>query len=638
MIMNIARKNIEQIIEKIKDVNIILYGDFCLDAYWVLDPRGSEVSVETGLKALAAGNQKYSLGGASNVAANIAALKPKQLKIFGVAGSDIFGHEMIKQLQSIGIDTGGLVIQEKFFETYTFSKLILEGNEQPRIDFGTYNKRTEATDNDILMSIRSNIQNADIIVVNQQVPGSITNEKFIDGINEIVQDYPSKIFIVDSRHYSAEFKNVSLKTNEIEAAILNGIKADIGDVFSVNDVKKFAIGLFEKHNKPCFISRGKYGILACDGYGVHEVPGLQFLKKLDTVGAGDTALSAIACALAAKINIDGAIEFANFAAGVTIQKLFQTGTASPEEILSLCSDPNYIYQPELAADIRSAKYWKDSEIELCYNNINFIDRGKIKYAVFDHDGTISVLRQGWELVMEPMMIKAILGQEYKNVDERLYNRVVNRVRDYIDKSTGIQTVQQMEGLIDLIQEFNVVPKEKILDKFGYKEIFNEALMEMVNKRVDKLNKKELDIQDFAVKGVIEFLNFLSEKGIILYLASGTDKEDVVKEAKVMGYAHLFNGGIYGAIGDISRYSKKMVMENIIKNNNLQGTELITFGDGPVEMRECRKVGGIAIGIASDEVRRHGLNEEKRTRLIKAGAHLLIPDFSQRNYLQEILFY
>jgi hypothetical protein len=105
----------------------------------------------------------------------------------------------------------------------------------------------------------------------------------------------------------------------------------------------------------------------------------------------------------------------------------------------------------------------------------------------------------------------------------------------------------------------------------------------------------------------------------------------------MGYADLFNGGIYGAIGDISKYSKKMVMEKIIKDNNLSGAELITFGDGPVEMRECRKVGGIAVGIASDEIRRHGLNAEKRARLIKAGAHILIPDLSQRQQLQELLF-
>lgn len=635
--MNIGIKETEKILEKIRNTKILLYGDFCLDAYWVLDPRGSEISVETGLKAMAAGNQKYSLGGASNVAANLAALQPKQIKITGVAGDDIFGREMISQLKRIGIDTSGLVIQKENFETYVFGKMILEGNEQPRIDFGTYNKRTKDSDDKILEYLKRNVEEADIIIINQQVPFSITNKEFIQGVNELAKLLPDKIFIVDSRHHSPEFTNVSLKTNEIEAAILCGIKADYNDVFNMNDVRKFAHTLHNKHGKPIFISRGKHGIIACDEKGIHEVPGLQFLKKLDTVGAGDTALSAIACAIAAKIDTMQAIEFANFAAGVTVQKLFQTGTANTEEILSLCSDPNYIYQPELAEDIRAAKYFKESEIELCYEDLSFIEKGKIKHAVFDHDGTISVLRQGWELVMEPMMVKAILGEEYKNVDEHIYNRVVQRVRDYIDKSTGIQTIQQMEGLIEIIQEFNFVSPKKILDKFGYKEIFNNSLMDMVNKRVEKLNKRELDIQDFAVKGSIELLHFLSEKGVVLYLASGTDKDDVIKEAKAMGYAHLFNGGIYGAIGDISKFSKKMVMEKIINDNNLCGTELITFGDGPVEMRECRKVGGIAVGIASDEIRRHGLSFEKRARLIKAGAHIVAPDLSQRNYLYELLF-
>lgn len=635
--MNIGVKETKKILEKIRDVKILLYGDFCLDAYWMLDPRGSETSVETGLKALAAQNQKYSLGGASNVAANLAALKPKQIKITGAAGDDIFGREMISQLQNIGIDTSGLVIQKEDFESYVFCKLILEGNEQPRIDFGTYNKRHHLTDNMILENIRKNVNESDIIIINQQVPGSITNKEFIEGINKIILDFPDKIFIVDSRHYSSEFKNVSLKTNEVEAAILNGVNADYRDAFNINLVKKYAIGLYEKNKKPSFISRGSHGILACDENGIHEIAGLQFLKKLDTVGAGDTALSAIASALAAKIDTQSTIEFANFAAGVTVQKLFQTGTASPEEILSLCADPNYIYQPELAEDIRSANFYANTEIELCYPDLKFIEKDKIKHAVFDHDGTISVLREGWELVMEPMMIKATLGDQFNDIEEHIYNRVVNRVKDYIDKSTGIQTIQQMEGLIDIINEFNFVPKDEVLDKFGYKEIFNKALMEMVTKRVEKLNKKELDIEDFALKGAIKFLKFLSEKGITLYLASGTDNDDVIAEARAMGYAHLFNGGIYGAIGDISKYSKKMVMEKIINDNNLRGTELITFGDGPVEMRECRKVGGIAVGIASDEIRRHGLSIEKRSRLIKAGAHIIIPDFSQREFLNKILF-
>ena len=66
--------------------------------------------------------------------------------------------------------------------------------------------------------------------------------------------------------------------------------------------------------------------------------------------------------------------------------------------------------------------------------------------------------------------------------------------------------------------------------------------------------------------------------------------------------------------------------------------MVTFGDGPVEMRECRKRDGISIGIASDEIRRHSLNLEKRVRLIKAGAHIVVPDFSQLPQLLDLLFH
>ena len=239
--------------------------------------------------------------------------------------------------------------------------------------------------------------------------------------------------------------------------------------------------------------------------------------------------------------------------------------------------------------------------------------------------------------MEPVMIRAILGEHYETADETLYLKVVARVRDYIDKSTGIQTVIQMEGLVEMVQEFRPVPADKILDKFGYKEIYNDALMEMVNRRICKLEKGELEVNDYAIKGAINFLEIMHKKGIKLYLASGTDREDVIREAEAMGYAGLFSGGIYGAVGDIKKYSKKIVLNNIIKENDLHGSELVTIGDGPVELRECRKVGGISIGIASDEIRRHGLNLEKRTRLIRAGAHAVIPDFSQSDKLLELLF-
>jgi rfaE bifunctional protein kinase chain/domain len=625
---------ISEILSRVKNVKVAVYGDFCVDAYWLLDPCGSEVSLETGLQAQAVARHYYSLGGASNVVANLAALEPASIQVIGVVGDDIFARELIRQLEELGVDTTYLVVQKDNFDTVTFGKPYLEGNELPRMDFGFFNKRTEATDQALLNGIKNALQTADALIFNQQVPGSITNESFIDSANGLFGKFRDKIVLLDSRHYGGKFRDIYRKTNDLEAAQLNNVEVKLDDVLTLADVKKYAENLYRQFSKPVFLTRGSRGIITIDSEGYHEVPGIQLLKKLDIVGAGDTVTSALALCLGAGVRPAEAAEFANFAAAVTVQKLFQTGTASGDEILEVAKDVDYIYQPELASDLRHARYLDGSEIELCWESM---PQARIKHAVFDHDGTVSTLRQGWEQVMAPVMMRTILGEKYKTANENLYDQVRNRVLDYIDKSTGIQTIIQMEALVEMVKEFGLVPGDEIRDRMGYKKIYNDALMEVVNKRIEKFRRDELDIHDYTIKGVLEFLEALRRRGVKLYLASGTDIEDVVAESKSLGYAGLFDGGIYGSVGDIARDSKKMVVEKIMTENNLRGPELAVFGDGPVEIRECRKRDGIAVGVATDEIRRHGLNPEKRARLVKAGAHVIIPDFSQQGRLLKLLF-
>ena len=235
-----------------------------------------------------------------------------------------------------------------------------------------------------------------------------------------------------------------------------------------------------------------------DSSGIKRNPGNTIIKKLDTVGAGDTTITALTLCLAAGIAPPEAAAFANLAAAVTVQKLFTTGTASGEEIMELSKEADFNYQPELAEDLSQAHYLPDSEIELCYRRC--LSRiGKIKHALFDHDGTISTLRQGWEPVMEPVMIKAILGDEYETAGTKPYQEVRKQVLDFIDRSTGIQTIVQMEGLVKMVDEFNIVPKEKILDKFGYKKIYNEALMEVVSRTLEETRKRTAKHDDFTMR-------------------------------------------------------------------------------------------------------------------------------------------
>jgi bifunctional ADP-heptose synthase (sugar kinase/adenylyltransferase)/phosphoglycolate phosphatase-like HAD superfamily hydrolase len=665
------QQRIREILAKIETVTVAVYGDFCLDAYWMLDPRGSEVSEETGLHARAVARHYYSLGGASNVVANLAALKPKQIHVIGVIGDDIFGRELRRQFDALGVGTTHLVVQRENFDTVTFGKPYLEDVEEPRIDFGFFNRRSAATDRDLLDGIRHALETADVLIANQQVPGSITDLNFIDEASKLFGASPDKVVLLDSRHYGDRFRHICRKTNDREAARLNGVEVDRDEVLPRQDLRRYARKLFEQFRRPVFLTRGPRGILTVDGSGVHEIPGIQLLKKLDPVGAGDTVTSALALCLGAGVPPAEAAEFANFAAAVTVQKLFQTGTANGEEILAVARDPDFIYQPDLAEDRRRARHVPGTEIEICEEagwRLEAADRrdrtgslqppapglrpSAIRHAVFDNDGTVSTLRQGWEQVMAPVVIRAILGEgggsgpaaspasaipHPSSEMEKLFQKVRRRVLEYIDQSTGVQTLVQMEALVGMVREFGLVPPEQVLDRFGYKKLYNDALMEMVDERLARLRRGQLDGTDFTIKGAVSFARALRQRGVTLYLASGTDHADLVAETEALGFADLFDGGIYGATGDIDNCSKKMVLDRILAEHRLAGPELAVFGDGPVELRECRKRAGLAIGVASDEIRRHGLNPEKRTRLIKAGAHLVVPDFSQAAELLAVLF-
>ncbi len=625
---------LEEIIQSIKNVRIAIVGDFCLDAYWFINESKSEISVETGLPTRPVEKQAYSPGGAGNVANNLAAMEVKEILSFGVVGTDPFGFELKRILDEKGINTQNIIAQEKNWATHVYIKPHIEDKEQNRIDFGNFNRLSPKTADRLIENLIKSMDNIDLIILNQQVYSGINTEYFREKLTEVIKKFPEKIFIADSRQYSDSYHGAYRKMNDVEALRLCGYKKGTDEPVSVSEVKNAAKILYGKYGKPVFITCGSKGSVVIDEKGIYEIPGLLILSKIDPVGAGDSYLAGVASALAARYPVNIAAELGNYVAGVTIQKLFQTGTASPEEILNIAKDPDFIYNPDLAENIRMAKYYQESEIEI----INPLPKNnKIKYAIFDNDGTISTLREGWELIMAPMMEKAILGDKYFSADESLYNKVKKRVREFIDQTTGIQTLAQMKMLLSIIREFGVISEDKILDEFKYKEIYNRELIKMVKKREEKLKKGELAVEDLTIKNSLSFLKILYDKGIKLYLTSGTDVQDVINEAEVLGYAYLFEGRIFGAVGDLNKEAKKIVLDRILDMiGEKEAGMILTFGDGPVEIRETHKRGGITVGVASNELRRFGLNEVKRTRLIKAGADFLIPDFTQAEQLLKLL--
>lgn len=243
--------------------------------------------------------------------------------------------------------------------------------------------------------------------------------------------------------------------------------------------------------------------------------------------------------------------------------------------------------------------------------------GTIKAAVFDFDGTISTLRCGWEKVMQPLML------EYISPDKEPVQELIDEVDRYIDESTGIQTVYQMQWLADRVEQATGVKR----DAWWYKDEYNRRLMLSVQQKKQALEEGKADPEQYLVAGSIEFVKALNERGIALYLASGTDHCDVVKEATILGAAELFTE-IKGAPEHQATCSKEAVLKMLFTEKQFNGEELLVVGDGKVEIALGKANGSYALGAATDEVNRCGVNDVKRTRLVNAGADAITGDFTQ----------
>ena len=270
-------------------------------------------------------------------------------------------------------------------------------------------------------------------------------------------------------------------------------------------------------------------------------------------------------------------------------------------------------------------FYSNSNIEIINR---YVERGSIKYAIFDFDGTISLIREGWQSVMITMMVEILLQTpNHENTNE--LNRIVT---EFVDRLTGKQTIYQMIQLTKEIKKRGSKPSSPEV----YKKIYNEYLNIHIQDRIDRLERKDIMPFEIMVAGSCDMLESLKDKGVYCYLASGTDKPYVVEEVYLLGLNDYFVE-IYGALDNYKSFSKKMIIDKIIKENNLKGSELIVFGDGFVEIENSKSVGGIAVGVASNETTRYGINDFKRARLISAGADLIIPDFRDQKKLTKYLF-
>ena len=253
-----------------------------------------------------------------------------------------------------------------------------------------------------------------------------------------------------------------------------------------------------------------------------------------------------------------------------------------------------------------------------------------KHVLFDFDGTLSLIREGWPDVMVPMMVEILQATGTAESPAELHDLTF----EFVMQLNGKQTIYQMIRLAEEVRKRGGTPEEPI----RYKKRYHDRLMERITGRREALRSGKVAPEEMLVPCSLPMLGELRRRGADLYVASGTDQQYVVDEARLLGLDQYFGTKIYGAPDDHTTYSKAMVIERILRENEVEGTSLLGFGDGYVEIQNVKSVGGTAVAVASDEAGRSGKPDPwKRDRLIGVGADLVIPDYRHWRQLTAYLW-
>lgn len=260
----------------------------------------------------------------------------------------------------------------------------------------------------------------------------------------------------------------------------------------------------------------------------------------------------------------------------------------------------------------------------------FKARPEITHVLFDFDGTLSIIREGWPVVMLGMF-EEFLPKRADDNPEALRRMLMDDMMGL----NGKQTIYQMIRFAERVTERGGKAEEPL----WYKHEYLRRLGAKIEARIEGLRTGKIPRDQFLVYGSITLLEDLRRRGLSLCLASGTDEQFVKAEAELLGVTGFFGSQIYGAKDDYKSFSKKMVIERLLKENAIDGRKLLAFGDGYVEIQNTKEAGGLAVAVASDEANNGSgkVDEWKRKRLLGVGADVVVPDYRDARALLKSIF-
>ncbi|HOG45442.1 MAG TPA: PfkB family carbohydrate kinase [Anaerolineae bacterium] len=331
----LPRARLAELLERCGSLAIGVLGDYALDSYWTADMARAELSREAPLYNRPIVRERYTPGGAANVAWNAAALGA-DVHALTVLGGDWRGDLLRHALREAGVRLEGALTGDGW-ATPLFGKVLLSGHgheqEDARLDFVNTQPLPAAAEGDLLAAVQALLPRLQAVIVADYSPVGVVTPHLREALSDLAASTPKVVFMADSRHDPAALAHMALKPNEVEAARALFPGRDAAAV-TPEELAAAAPTLVARAGRPVYITLGGRGCLVCTPGGATYLPAVPADAPSDPVGAGDTFVAAAAAALAAGATPTEAGQLASLAAAVTVRKLRVTGTATPAEILA----------------------------------------------------------------------------------------------------------------------------------------------------------------------------------------------------------------------------------------------------------------------------------------------------------------
>jgi len=342
----------EEILSKLKNLKIAVFGDYYLDDYFWIDAALNEASLETGLIAYQCIKQEAMPGASGNISKNLANLGVGKVYAVGYTGNDGRGLEMCQGLDKMGVDREYMVtFPGRVTPTHTKPWLIEndQTRELNRIDIKNWDRTPQELENEVFAGLEKLIGNIDALIILDHAAeencGIITDTVRCK-IDKLIEKYPQLIVYADSRSRIGLFEGMMVKGNQFELchAIfghktdkeVEGVRqaADPSVERTESEINEACSKLAKRNKRPVICTMGERGARIYTENGDYsEFPAYKVPEQTDVTGAGDMFTSAFISTLAAGADISQATAFGNAAAALCVSQLGTSGHVTAEDLL-----------------------------------------------------------------------------------------------------------------------------------------------------------------------------------------------------------------------------------------------------------------------------------------------------------------